>query len=146
MSESEARVDALRWLRYAAEDLRTAERLLGEAGVPPRQACYLAQQAAEKALKAVLVLLQIDFPRTHDLDRLRGLIPSRWSVATAHPDLAALSAWVAEARYPGDWPDATEPEAREAVNQARAVVTSVVADLTSHGPAEATTFLPGGTH
>ena len=31
---------------------------------------YHAQQAVEKAIKAVLVLCGIDFPRTHDLDFL----------------------------------------------------------------------------
>lgn len=133
MNDPDVRLDALRWMRYAAEDLRTADRLLVEPGLPPRQACYLAQQAAEKALKAVLVLLQVDFPKTHDLDRLRGLVPADWLRTTAHTDLATLTAWVVEARYPGDWSDATEPEARAAVALAGAVVTSVTADLASHG-------------
>lgn len=52
------------WLRYAEEDLATAEAIVGSrlAGVL-RQACFLAQQAAEKALKSVLVGSGIDFPK-----------------------------------------------------------------------------------
>ncbi|MDE0483616.1 MAG: HEPN domain-containing protein [Candidatus Poribacteria bacterium] len=59
--------DTARWLRYAEEDLITAEILLRLPHAPPRQSCWCAQQAAEKALKTVLIFLQIDFPRTHDL-------------------------------------------------------------------------------
>jgi HEPN domain-containing protein len=70
--------ETARWLRYAEEDLVTAETLLGQPHVVPRQACWLAQQSAEKALKAVLVFLQIDFPRSHDLDALRNLIPKQY--------------------------------------------------------------------
>ena len=70
--------DTARWLRYAEEDLITAETLLRQPHVPPRQACWHAQQSAEKALKAVLISLEIDFPRTHDLNILRNLVPDSW--------------------------------------------------------------------
>jgi HEPN domain-containing protein len=46
--------------------------------------CYHAQQAVEKALKGALTYLQIAFPFTHDLDRLRDLIPSTWDVTRLH--------------------------------------------------------------
>jgi HEPN domain-containing protein len=87
----------------------------------------------EKALKAVLVFLQIDFPRRHDLDALRNLIPGTWPLKEEHPDLAELTEWAVEARYPGDWPDATEEDACFAVQQARSVWQSVCRDLASHG-------------
>ncbi|MEW6400091.1 MAG: HEPN domain-containing protein [Bacillota bacterium] len=56
-----------RWLTYAQEDLTAARRLAHDEDVAPRQACWLAQQAAEKALKAALCSAQVDFPRTHNL-------------------------------------------------------------------------------
>lgn len=62
MSEVEQSIEARRWLRYAQEDLVAAEAMVGQPKMAPRHACWLAQQAAEKALKAVLVFLQIDFP------------------------------------------------------------------------------------
>ena len=122
-----------RWLRYAEEDLITAETLLKQPHVPPRQACWLAQQATEKALKAVLIFLEIDFPRTHDLDALRNLVPESWHLKTAHPDLSDLTRWVAEARYPEDMQEATNTDASEAVEKARAVWTSVSTELAQHG-------------
>jgi HEPN domain-containing protein len=133
MSESERLIEVRRWLRFAREDLQAGEALLNDVDSLPRHACWLAQQAAEKSLKAVLVFLQIDFPKRHDLDTLRNLIPDGWQLKVDHPDLAALTEWAVEARYPGDWPEAVEADARAAIEQARAVMESVERDLVAHG-------------
>lgn len=133
MNENERLTLVQRWLQYAREDLRAAEEILGREIFLPRHACWLAQQSAEKALKAVLVFHQIDFPRRHDLDEQRNLIPSGWRVKVEHPDLATLTQWAVESRYPGDWSEATEEEATTAVAQARAVWNSIKADFLQHG-------------
>ena len=133
MNAPEPEIEARRWLRFASEDLRAAESLLGGKEFVPRHACWLAQQAAEKALKAGLVLLQRSFPYRHDLDALRNMLPDDWAIKRANPDLAALTEWAVEARYPGDWPDATADEARQAVDDARSVVTSVAGDMARLG-------------
>ncbi|MBI2322117.1 MAG: HEPN domain-containing protein [Chloroflexi bacterium] len=44
-----------------------------------------------------------------------------------------LTEWALEARYPGDWPDATEADAHTAVQQAEAVWSSVIRDLKERG-------------
>ena len=133
MQTTDRLVDTARWLRYAEEDLVTAETLLRQPHVPPRQACWFAQQTAEKALKAVLIFLQIDFRRTYDLNVLRDLVPESWHLKTVHPDLSHLTRWAAEARYPEDTPETTNADASKAVEQARAVWTSVSTTLTEHG-------------
>jgi HEPN domain-containing protein len=133
MSEAEHTAEVRRWLRYAQEDLIAAESLIVLQTIASRHVCWLAQQAVEKALKSVLVFLQIDFPRRHDLDALRNLIPVGWPLKEEHPDLADLTEWAIEARYPGDWPNATEEDARSAMQQARAVGQSGCRDLASHG-------------
>ena len=125
--------DTARWLRHAEEDLITAETFLGHPRVPPRQCCWHAQQAAEKALKAVLIFLQIDFPRTHDLNILRDLVHESWQLKTALPNLGALNRWAVEAHYPEDGQEATETDASTAVEHARAVWTSVSTELAEHG-------------
>jgi HEPN domain-containing protein len=133
MNESERLRETRRWLRYARQDLVAAEAMLGRTDMWPRHACRLAQQSAEKAIKAVLVFRQIDFPRSHDLDALRNLVPDGWQLKLEHPDLADLSEWSVEARYPGDWPDAVQADAQAAVQQARSVWKSVCADMARHG-------------
>ena len=100
-----------------------------------RSSPYLLAFSAsvEKDFKAIFIFLVLDFPRRHDLDALRNLVPNDWQVKIEHSDLAALTEWAVEARYPGDWPDATEADARAAVEQARAVWESIQADFLRHG-------------
>ena len=64
MSLESARHRARLWLRQAQDDLRAA-RLLQEACQAP-QACFLAQQVGEKALKALLAADDRDL-RSHSL-------------------------------------------------------------------------------
>ena len=126
--------EALRWLRFSEEDLSVASRLMTGIPTAPRHACWLSQQAAEKALKAALVLDEVEFPFTHDLDALRNLLPGSWSVRDTHPDLAELTEWAMETRYPGDWPEHTDADATRAVFQARSVHESVAAEFRRRGP------------
>ena len=105
-----------RWLRYAADDLRVAEILLEQSSIP-RAACFHAQQAAEKSIKAIFVFLQVDFPFTHDLNRLRDLLPEGWAIKE-RLHLGELSTWAIEPRYPGDVIEATAQDAQQAVQQA----------------------------
>ena len=140
MSEAEHRVETRRWLRYADEDLRAAEASLAISGVQPRHICWLAQQAAEKALKAILIFEQVEYPRRHDLDLLLTLAPAGWMVTSQAVDLSRLTEWSVEARYPGDWPEASDADASGAVETARIVYDSVAHDLARHriGPQDAT--------
>lgn len=124
--------EARRWLAQARSDLDAGRALLaGHVGYP-RQVCFLAQQSAEKALKACLVLLGIEFPFIHDLDRLRDLIPDGWRVKIDRPDLASLTVWSVEARYPGDVPDVVKADAEEALRTAEAVYQGVSEDWEKH--------------
>ena len=125
--------EANRWLQFAAEDLDIAQRLLAARPSAPRHVCWLSQQAVEKALKAVLVFEAIDHPYTHDLNVLRNLLPGSWPAPADEPSLAELSEWAVGARYPGEWPEATETDAIRAEAEARAVCDSVVAEFRRRG-------------
>jgi len=125
----ELRKEVERWCRYAKEDLDTAQRLMDSSGGVPRHPAWLAQQAAEKALKAVLIREQIEFPRTHNLSTLRDLVPSSWRVSNVSADLDQLSQHAVESRYPENVPDVTEEEARSAVADAERIVDAVLSDV-----------------
>ncbi len=77
--------------------------------------CFHAQQAAEKAIKAVLIKENIDFPRTHNLRILLDKIPPEINLPTAMEDAAILTDYAVSARYPGDLEDVTEEEYEEAL-------------------------------
>ena len=118
--------DALDWLRYAEEDLSAAQAMQSAPTVVPRHPAWLAQQAAEKAIKAVLVADDRPFPKTHDLERLAVLLPAPSVLAECDVDLANLTEFAVGSRYPGDLPDTVRPdEAARAVDDAKQVVAAV---------------------
>ncbi len=121
--------EAERWLAYARSDLDAAHALLRDLEHYPRQVCFLAQQSAEKALKALLVLLDIEFPHTHDLDRLRESVPPGWRVKVEFPQLYALSIWAVESRYPGDLPEVVESDAQQALRLAEQILQVIEQDF-----------------
>ncbi|PSO61190.1 MAG: hypothetical protein BRC36_12240 [Cyanobacteria bacterium QH_2_48_84] len=91
MNDSEILAEVRRWMRFAQEDLATAQALINLPDYVPRNVCYLSQQAVEKALKAALIFARVRYLRSHDLNALRELLPPGWQVKPEHPDLAALS-------------------------------------------------------
>lgn len=119
-----------RWWRYALEDLRVAQQQHHEGG-GARWACLAAQQATEKAIKAVLVAGDVDFPRTQDLERLVALLPPDSRLGSADLELAPLSGWSVAARYPGNLPDATGDDAAKAATVAAKVIELARQDLRS---------------
>lgn len=125
----EAQLEARRWLATAEEDLLGATAILERDDVAPRLACFLAQQAAEKALKARLIARGIAFPRIHDLLALRAFLRSDMPAGLDDADLAELSAWAVEARYPGDLSDATTSDAYTAVAGARMILVAARGDI-----------------
>ena len=85
--------------------------------------CFDAQQAAEKAVKAVLVSRRTDFPKTHDIGRLLQILKEGGvEVPEAVRRAPELNAYAWEARYPGDYEPATEDVYRRALVLAEAVV------------------------
>lgn len=58
------------WLARARSNLARAALGRQDPAIFFEDLCFDAQQAAEKALKAIFVLRQIDFPRTHSLTSL----------------------------------------------------------------------------
>lgn len=114
----EARV----WLRRAQGNLARARQ------PKPAEAfwedlCFDAQQAAEKALKAVLILKGQDFPKTHNVGTLVSLLEGAGETVPDELRKASrLTNYATVCRYPGDAEPVTEDQFREAVTLAEAVV------------------------
>lgn len=119
----ELRERALRWLQWADEDLALARSAAADTSLVSRGACVWAHQAAEKALKAVLVFADVDPPKTHNLVRLREMSDISLTVTVA--ELVELSTWSIEGRYPADVRDATATDAALAIAIAVSVLNSV---------------------
>ena len=116
------------WLRTAIGDLAAARALLAVAAVAPRQAAYLAQQAAEKAFKATIALQGREPPLTHDLLLLLQRSPDDAALRGVLVDIVALSGAQAVARYPQlDEPPYDLEEAEQLVADAARLVIAVQA-------------------
>jgi HEPN domain-containing protein len=110
-----------RWLAYAESDLAVA-RGVDWPGVLTETLCFHAQQAAEKAIKAVLVAAGIEPSRTHDLAVLLAAVPEGTTIGIDRVSVAALTVYAVAGRYPGD----DEPVGAEEHAEALATAIEVV--------------------
>ena len=99
--EAEIRYDdPASWMAFAEADFARARTDVE--GAMHWNYCFDAQQASEKALKAVLVARGIPSPRTHDIAELIGVLRRGGVAVPASLDAADdLSDYAARARYPG---------------------------------------------
>lgn len=113
------------WVTHARSDLTLAQIGRDNSMVLNEQICFHApQQAAEKALKAVLLFYKVDFPLTHDLEELvdildRNGIPLPKEIL----DVGILTPYAVESRYPGYWDEITEHEVDNALQLAEKIAT-----------------------
>ena len=103
------------WFRRAKSNQIRAEQPR-PAGVCWEDMCFDAQQAVEKALKALLVHYNIPFRYVHDIAELLTLLEQAGLSLPEDVRLAAgLSDYAVAARYPGPMEPVTEEEYQEAV-------------------------------
>ncbi len=92
--------DAPRDLLALAEKDYKSALILGRSPDPEMEAAgFHLQQAVEKSLKAWLALKGIDYPRTHDLNPLLGLLEDAGEEMGAFWQLLALNPFAVQFRY-----------------------------------------------
>lgn len=128
------------WFDDARADLASARSLSAhrDEHTAPFAAAFHAQQAVEKAVKALLIWHGIDYPPRHDLGLLVGLLPEGASIRNL--TVAGLMVYAVEQRYVAgaanpmalvDRP--TWDEADEAIGTAEHAVAAAYADLAANG-------------
>jgi len=110
------------WLIRARSDLALAKMPLPEDALY-EDLCFHAQQAAEKAIKAVFRAHRLEFRYTHDIaDLLNGLRKENIEIPENVYDAVDLTEFAWGGRYPG-WDELiSEAEYRHAVSLAERVV------------------------
>jgi HEPN domain-containing protein len=110
------------WLRRAKSNLIRARQPKPEE-VLWEDLCFDTQQAAEKALKAVLVARRIPFRFVHDIAELLTLLENQGIILPEEIKASAgLTDYSVESRYPGPFEPITEEEFEKALQIAEAVV------------------------
>lgn len=121
---------ASEWLQRAKSNMARAKagRVSGE--ILYEDLCYDAQQAAEKALKALCILREILFAKTHDIAYLMELL-ERGSVLIPEDVYKAriLTGYAVETRYPGEYEPVNEDDYLNAIALAEKVVKWVEARM-----------------
>ena len=132
------------WLESASGDLRAARQLMAAQDRVVMSICFHAQQAAEKALKAYLVWMDVVFRPTHDLKVLVQQCSAQHPPFARLATLETLSVYAVETRYPQELPDCLPPDLSAQIAQAADCVDMVLAVLKEAGftPADPK---PGGT-
>lgn len=114
---------SLKWLTKAKDDLEWTQANIRESVW--YGACFTAQQAAEKALKAYLLYQDKKVPKIHDLGVLLELcLESDSQFMQLKQGCAALKTYYAPARYPdiAEFVTFSKPQALEAEKLAREVI------------------------
>lgn len=115
--------EAREWLSYAEMDMEAARALIPMVRSLAPVVAFHSQQAAEKALKGLLTLRGVTFPRSHDLEALVALCGADAADADSFATAAkTLTPYAVQARYPGYFSEATEKQAEEAVRLASEIV------------------------
>ncbi|MCR4407958.1 MAG: HEPN domain-containing protein [Anaerolineae bacterium] len=119
MSEEKAEYEAQRWLRQAQDDWEAAHILY--TGGKYAQACFLSQQAAEKAVKAIWYAVGVA-PWGHSVLRLVREVPDETLGARlkeCEGAAAFLDQFYVPTRYPNGLPDLTPSEVYRAEDAQR---------------------------
>jgi HEPN domain-containing protein len=128
--------DPKEWLNRAYSNLSQAKGGINLSNVYLEDLCFQAQQAVEKALKAVLIANDIRFPYTHDLAALLSLIVQA-DISFPRDILRAaqLSDYAVTARYPSVAEPITQKEyeqsiiiAEKVLNWAETAIDEALAD------------------
>ena len=113
--------DPKEWLNRARSNLAIAKSRVP--GAYMEDLCFEAQQAAEKAIKARLIVLGIDFPYVHDLAHLLSLLDETGeSVPESVRKASTLTPYAVFTRYPAPARPVTLDEYIAAVGIAEAVI------------------------
>ena len=113
--------DPREWLNRARSNLALARRR--EPDVYLEDLCFECQQAAEKALKGLLLSRGVEFPYIHDLDMLMALLEDAGVVVPSEARRAVdLTVYAVAGRYPGPARSITASEYETAVEIAETVV------------------------
>lgn len=114
--------EVLAWLEKADGDLVMADRAMQPGLELPDQACYHSQQAAEKYFKALLIALELDVPRTHDLVVLvHTLAPHFPEIAHFIETAGELTKYATAPRYPSFLAPETEEDAGRSITLASSI-------------------------
>lgn len=118
------------WLKKADLDLQAARLLCAGELDDYFVSGFHAQQAVEKYIKAFLVCHQIEFPKTHDIGRLRQFVARRDTILAERLGRAdVLTPYGVDMRYPEEFEVVSQERAEQAVALAEWVKAKILTEV-----------------
>jgi len=112
----------IEWLRRAKSNLERAKLGKTSPEILYEDLCFDCQQSTEKALKALLISMDKEFPRTHSIAMLLELISEEGiKIPKSIKSSIGLTEYAVEARYPGEREPVSEEEYKDALKVAEIV-------------------------
>jgi HEPN domain-containing protein len=122
--------DPREWLNRAQSNLGLAKAK--GSGIYLEDLCFHAQQAAEKAIKALLIKRAVDFPYVHDLAELMTLLEQAGvDLPVTVKQGEKLTRFAVFTRYPGIASPVSHEEYEEALNLAEEILNWVKKQIKS---------------
>ncbi len=118
-----------RWILKAENDLKNIELQINTKTIIPDTACFHAQQAVEKFLKAFIVYNSTEPERTHKIEKLLEKCAKIDSSFMEYSFAVRLTEYAVEARYPDDYYEITTGEVTEAYNIALKIKNLVLSKI-----------------
>ena len=118
------------WLKRAKDDELNAASILKHKDGVPNGVCFLSQQMTEKYLKAFLVQEKRKYPRIHSLLKLTELcLKIDKKFKEIKDDIIFLNAFYVPTRYPGDYPEFSWQEAKQALESATRIKNFILSKI-----------------
>jgi len=106
------------WIERAKSNLEIAQTKIIR-HIHYEDLCFEAQQAAEKALKGLLIFHGVDPEFTHNIEKLLTALEKFTTIPTDVQKANKLTVYAVQTRYPGECDDVTKEEYEESIRIAK---------------------------
>ncbi len=111
------------WLKKAEKDLVSAQHEMSFPDAVRESICFHSQQAVEKALKAYLVYLDINFTKTHEIGELISNCTKKdKEMASLFKEADNLTDYAVQIRYPDSPAEPSQEDATQALKIAYGIL------------------------
>jgi len=111
------------WLKRARSNLERARAGKASEEILLEDLCFDCQQTVEKAIKALLVHLDVEYERIHSIAKLLKQVEGAGVIVPDEiKETSELTVYAVDTRYPGDYDPVTEEEYKLALAMAEKVI------------------------
>jgi HEPN domain-containing protein len=117
------------WIERAKSSLELAQAKIIQ-HIYYEDLCYQSQQAAEKALKGLLIYYGVEPDFTHNIEILLNKLKAFTDIPENIKEAVRLTIYAVQTRYPGEYDEITKEEYEKSVKMAKDCLTWIENEIT----------------